>query len=66
MIQGPKNYMMLLSQRARMEGFVYFDYASEFPSAVGKMVSYILKVRSPTCFDSLLLDLMTFSFARAN
>lgn len=30
---GPNNYMALLTYRARMEGFVVFDYARQYPEA---------------------------------
>ena len=29
---GPVNYLALLTQRARMEGFIVFDYADRFPA----------------------------------
>jgi NADPH-dependent curcumin reductase CurA len=32
-MRGPTNYMQLLVQRARMEGFVVFDYASRYEEA---------------------------------
>lgn len=32
-IRGPRNYLNLLVQRARMEGFVVFDYAARYPEA---------------------------------
>lgn len=32
-IQGPRNYLNLLVQRARMEGFVVFDYADRYAQA---------------------------------
>lgn len=38
---GPNNYMNLLVQRARMEGFVVFDYASRFPEAIMEMVGWM-------------------------
>ena len=34
---GPKNYMSLLVNRARMEGFVVFDYAARFPQAIAEL-----------------------------
>lgn len=30
---GPRNYMQLAFRRARMEGFIFLDYASRFPEA---------------------------------
>lgn len=38
---GPRNYMQLLVQRARMEGFVVFDYAARFPEAIMEMMGWI-------------------------
>jgi NADPH-dependent curcumin reductase CurA len=36
-MQGPKNYLSLLVNRARMEGFVVFDYAPRFPQAIAEL-----------------------------
>ncbi|MCR9104135.1 MAG: NADP-dependent oxidoreductase [Gammaproteobacteria bacterium] len=38
---GPSNYMNLLVQRARMEGFVVFDYAARFPEAIMEMMGWM-------------------------
>lgn len=38
---GPKNYMSLLVNRARMEGIVVFDYAERFPQAIAEMAGYL-------------------------
>jgi NADPH-dependent curcumin reductase CurA len=38
---GPGNYMNLLVQRARMEGFVVFDYAARFPEAIMEMMGWM-------------------------
>jgi len=40
-IAGPKNYLSLLVNRARMEGMVVFDYASRYPQAVGELAQYL-------------------------
>jgi NADPH-dependent curcumin reductase len=40
-VQGPKNYLSLLVNRARMEGIVVFDYADRFPLAVAEMAGYL-------------------------
>jgi NADPH-dependent curcumin reductase CurA len=40
-VQGPKNYLSLLVNRARMEGIVVFDYADRFPIAVGELAGYL-------------------------
>jgi NADPH-dependent curcumin reductase CurA len=40
-VQGPKNYMSLLVNRARMEGFVVFDYTERFAQAIAELAGYI-------------------------
>jgi NADPH-dependent curcumin reductase CurA len=40
-VQGPKNYLSLLVNRARMEGMVVFDYADRFPFAVAELAGYL-------------------------
>jgi NADPH-dependent curcumin reductase CurA len=39
--QGPKNYLSLLVNRARMEGMVVFDYTDRFPQAIAEMAGYL-------------------------
>jgi len=50
-VQGPKNYLSLLVNRARMEGIVVFDYADRYPVAVAEMAPVVgsagLRVSSP-------------------
>ena len=38
---GPKNYMALLVNRARMEGFVVFDYADRYGEALRDMAGWL-------------------------
>ena len=40
-VQGPKNYLSLLVNRARMQGMVVFDYADRYPEAVAEMARYL-------------------------
>jgi NADPH-dependent curcumin reductase CurA len=40
-VQGPKNYLSLLVNRARMEGIVVFDYADRYHLAVLEMAGYL-------------------------
>ena len=40
-IEGPKNYLSLLTNRARMQGMVVFDYADRYPQAVAEMAGYL-------------------------
>jgi len=44
-VAGPKNYLSLLINRARMEGIVVFDYASRYPQAIGEMAGYLKEGR---------------------
>jgi NADPH-dependent curcumin reductase CurA len=39
--QGPKNYLSLLVNRARMEGIVVFDYADRYHLAIAEMAGYL-------------------------
>jgi NADPH-dependent curcumin reductase CurA len=47
-MRGPKNYMMLLVRRAKMEGFLVFDYASRYGEAVGEMAGWIAEGKLKT------------------
>ena len=40
-VVGPKNYLSLLVNRARMEGMVVFDYAPRYHEAIAEMAQYI-------------------------
>ncbi len=40
-VEGPKNYLSLLVNRARMEGIVVFDYADRYPIAVAELAGYL-------------------------
>jgi NADPH-dependent curcumin reductase CurA len=40
-VRGPQNYMQLLVARARMEGFVVFDYANRFREAAKELAGWI-------------------------
>ncbi|WKB54038.1 NADP-dependent oxidoreductase [Eleftheria terrae] len=40
-VQGPKNYLSLLVNRARMEGMVVFDYADRYPQAVAELAGHL-------------------------
>jgi NADPH-dependent curcumin reductase CurA len=40
-VAGPKNYMSLLVNRARMEGMVVFDYTERFPQAIAELSGYL-------------------------
>lgn len=40
-VKGPSNYLSLLVNRARMEGFVVFDYAAKYGEAIKEMAGWI-------------------------
>jgi NADPH-dependent curcumin reductase CurA len=40
-MRGPSNYMMLLVQRARMEGFLVFDYVRQYREAAQEMAGWM-------------------------
>ena len=40
-VQGPKNYLSLLVNRAKMQGMVVFDYAKRYPEAITEMSAYL-------------------------
>ena len=42
---GPANYMSLLVNRARMEGFLVFDYLDRFPAAAKEMAGWLAEGR---------------------
>ncbi|ETI24602.1 hypothetical protein G647_03971 [Cladophialophora carrionii CBS 160.54] len=43
--QGPKNYLMIVSMRIRMEGFIVFDYAKEYPRALKDLAQWLSEGR---------------------
>ena len=40
-IDGPKNYLSLLVNRAKMEGFIVFDFAADYPRAARDMGQWL-------------------------
>jgi NADPH-dependent curcumin reductase CurA len=40
-MQGPRNYMMLLVRRARMQGYLVFDYVKQYREALGEMGGWL-------------------------
>jgi NADPH-dependent curcumin reductase len=44
-VQGPRNYLSLLVNRARMEGMVVFDYADRYPLAVAELAGLLKRGR---------------------
>jgi NADPH-dependent curcumin reductase CurA len=41
-IQGPRNYLSLLVNHARMEGFVVFDFAARYPEGMQALAGWML------------------------
>ncbi|KAL8821184.1 MAG: hypothetical protein Q9223_000746, partial [Gallowayella weberi] len=39
--QGPKNYLNIISQRIRMQGFIVFDYAKQYPAARAEIAQWL-------------------------
>ena len=39
--KGPKNYMMIISMRIRMEGFIVFDYKDQYPAAQQQLSQWL-------------------------
>ena len=58
-VQGPKNYLSLLVNRARMEGIVVFDYAERYHLAVAEMAGY-LKVGRMKSKEDIVVGINTF------
>ena len=42
-VRGPRNYLLLLRNRACMWGFIVSDYADQYPRAVKEMAEWIAK-----------------------
>jgi NADPH-dependent curcumin reductase CurA len=40
-VQGPKNYLSLLVNRARMQGMVVFDYVDRYPQAIAELAGHL-------------------------
>ncbi len=58
-VQGPKNYLSLLVNRARMEGIVVFDYADRYHLAIAEMAGYLKDGRMKSKED-VVMGLNTF------
>ena len=50
-VPGPSNYLSLLVNRARMEGFLIFDYQDRFPAAQAEMGGWIREGRVQARYD---------------
>jgi NADPH-dependent curcumin reductase len=59
-INGPKNYLSLLVNRARMEGMVVFDYAARYGEAITEMAAYLKDGRMKSREDIVTGDVAAF------
>ena len=50
---GPRNYLSLLVNRARMEGMVVFDYADRYPIAIAELAGYLKDGRMKSKEDTV-------------
>ncbi|EQA36303.1 oxidoreductase, zinc-binding dehydrogenase family protein [Leptospira inadai serovar Lyme str. 10] len=57
--QGPRNYMALLVSRARMEGFVVFDYEDRYAEAIREMSGWMAEEKLKSRED-IVKGLSTF------
>jgi len=44
-IRGPQNYLSLLINRGRMEGFIVFDFEKDYPRGIGDMARWLAEGR---------------------
>lgn len=51
--EGPRNYLSLLVNRARMEGMVVFDYADRYPIAIAELAGYLKDGRMQSKEDTV-------------
>jgi NADPH-dependent curcumin reductase CurA len=51
---GPRNYLSLLVNRARMEGMVVFDYADRYPIAIQELAGYLKDGRMKSKEDTVV------------
>jgi NADPH-dependent curcumin reductase CurA len=58
-VRGPRNYLSLLRNRARMQGFIVSDYASQYPRAVKEMADWLVEGRLE-CRETIVKGLETF------
>ena len=52
-VQGPKNYLSLLVNRASMTGMVVFDYADRYPQAIAELAGYLKDGRMKSREDTV-------------
>jgi NADPH-dependent curcumin reductase CurA len=59
-MEGPSNYMQLLVQRARMEGFVVFDYAPRYGEAAREIAGWLAEGKLKAREDVVRADIAQF------
>ncbi len=59
-VAGPKNYLSLLVNRARMEGMVVFDHTRQFPQAITEMAGHLKDGRMKSREDVMLGGVAAF------
>lgn len=59
-VQGPSNYLSLLVNRARMQGFLVFDYADRFRSATEELAGWISEGKLRTREDVVVGSVRDF------
>jgi NADPH-dependent curcumin reductase CurA len=59
-MEGPRNYMQLLVRRARMEGFVVFDYADRYAQAAQEIAGWMQEGRFTTREDIVAAPVEAF------
>ena len=59
-VQGPKNYLSLLVNRARMQGMVVFDYADRYPVAIAELAGHLKDGRMKSREDVVEGGVSTF------
>ena len=60
---GPRNYLSLLVNRARMEGMVVFDHAARYPQAVAELAGYLKDGRMTSREDVVVGGVAAFPAA---
>lgn len=48
---GPRNYMQIVIQRARVEGFIVLDYAPRFPEAIAALGGWLAEGKIQSAID---------------
>jgi hypothetical protein len=64
--KGPSNYLVILTQRVRMEGFIVMDYQKQYSAGACVCVRVPCRQHRPTrCCASLSLTYLTHSLTHS-